>query len=288
MAKRKSSIANLLDPSKIKANTQAQKERLDKKLETERSIETVERVPPQLLKVDEVYKQTIRPQSLEEAVRFKQLIEEEGIRDALIVYEQAGDLFIVDGHHRLKAALELSIDRVPIKRKTFDDQADATQWMLRNQLGRRNLNDAERTVIASALRDEISKEAKERQLAGKKMGENDLGTNLPQGRTNDVIAKLANVSPTNVKKVKKIQESGDKELLNEVLAGGRSIHSAYQAVKSQPGNVEEVKSNFKSSISERAEVFSKDTLTLFRKMEKWKNGQMTESQIKKTIEKFRK
>ncbi|NLR93524.1 ParB/RepB/Spo0J family partition protein [Flammeovirga agarivorans] len=225
MAKGRSSIANLLTAKSIKDNTTKEKQRLDIKLEAERNSEQVEKVPTSLLQIDPVYQRTIRPQRKEEAEQFRKLINDEGIRDALVVYDNNLGTFIVDGHHRLQAAKDLGIDRVPIKRLEFESQSDAVQWMLRNQLGRRNLLDAERIEIALALEGQIQEQAKANLVAGGK-GE----SNLPKIDTREEVAKLSNTSARNVGKYKKIKELGDDELVNEVLAGEKSIHKAYTQV----------------------------------------------------------
>lgn len=224
-SKRVSSISSLLDPNHIDAISEKANTRLEAKLEKERNTKAVETVAIQHLQVDKVYEQTIRPQKDEEAAQFSRLIEQEGIRDALIVYESGGVLYVVDGHHRLKAAHKLGIERVPIKRMPFASPSEATEWMLRNQLGRRNLTHAERINIALQLEGEIRAKAKDN------MSEGGKGKNTEKTHARDEVAKLANTSPRNVSKFKKVKEEGTEELLQDVLDGKKSIHKAYGEVQ---------------------------------------------------------
>jgi hypothetical protein len=46
----------------------------------------------------------------------KEQIEADGIRDPIKVVEHDGDLWIVDGHHRARAAKELDMESVPIEK----------------------------------------------------------------------------------------------------------------------------------------------------------------------------
>jgi ParB-like chromosome segregation protein Spo0J len=59
----------------------------------------------------------------------KQSIAKDGIRDPIRYVEANGQKYVVDGHHRLRAARELGIDDVPVQQvelpyggyKTIDD-----------------------------------------------------------------------------------------------------------------------------------------------------------------------
>jgi hypothetical protein len=75
----------------------------------------------------------------EEFKELKASIEAEGIRDPLIIWKEKNA--IVDGHTRNKIAklLEMPKDKIPRIEKSFTDIDAVKEWMLRNQLGRRNL-----------------------------------------------------------------------------------------------------------------------------------------------------
>jgi ParB-like chromosome segregation protein Spo0J len=66
----------------------------------------------------------------------KKMIEAEGIRDPIVVWQEQN--MVADGHNRLKIAKELGIP-CPRTDKSFANEAEVKAWIIRNQLGRRNL-----------------------------------------------------------------------------------------------------------------------------------------------------
>lgn len=72
----------------------------------------------------------------EEFAELKRSIEDEGIRDPIVVWKEKNA--IIDGHNRNKVAVLLGINP-PTVEKSFPDVNAVKEWMLRNQLGRRNL-----------------------------------------------------------------------------------------------------------------------------------------------------
>ncbi|MBX2842037.1 MAG: ParB/RepB/Spo0J family partition protein [Flammeovirgaceae bacterium] len=229
------------------------------------------------LEVDEVYRSLIRHQTPEEQEQLKTSIAEEGIRDALVVYERDGRFVVVDGHHRLKMAREMAIDTVPIQEMQFANQDEARIWMLRNQLGRRNLGDAERIDIALKLTEFMENIGLENQKKGK-----DLSANLHKGGKVQKIDRLqeasdiAKVSRRNVAKYKKIQDSGDEKLIKDVVEGKKSIHKAHTEVTQKQKPVK-AKKPAKKKFNKKVEI-------IFEKMEAWKTGELSNEEIKEFIE----
>jgi len=70
----------------------------------------------------------------------KKSIEAEGIRDPIVVWKERNA--ILDGHNRYKIAGELGID-YETNEVSLKDIDEAKEWMIRNQLGRRNLTPAQ-------------------------------------------------------------------------------------------------------------------------------------------------
>ncbi|ANQ52922.1 ParB N-terminal domain-containing protein (plasmid) [Flammeovirga sp. MY04] len=178
-----------------------------------------------VLKELELY---IRKQQPAELEQFKQSIEAEGIRDALILTELNGKKILVDGHHRFKVGKELGVKEFATLELQFDSIEDIKVWMLKNQLGRRNATDAERIDLAIKLTEFISEKAKSNQKAGVKL-------NLAKGEkpinTNAEIAKIAKVSRANVTKFNKLQKERSLEEMQRVINGEVSIHRAYEDLR---------------------------------------------------------
>ncbi len=219
------------------------------------------------LQVDEVYRSLIRKQTTEEQAQLKTSIKDEGIRDALVVYEREGAWVVVDGHHRLSIA----------KERQFASPDEARVWMLRNQLGRRNLNDAERIEIALQLTTFLEKLGMRNKQAGK-----NLSANLHKGQAPPKVdrlkeaSKLSNVSRRNVAKYKKIVDAGDDDLRQEVIQGKKSIHKAHQEVSAKQG----VK---KEPSNHRSKTYSRNVEQLFKKLEAWKKGTLNDDQVKEIL-----
>src|SRR3990167_6840232 len=71
-------------------------------------------------------------------------VREHGIVEPLAVLGSV----VLDGRHRLRAALEVGLDAVPVRDLSLNG-ADARDFMLRAALLRRHLSDDQRAVIAA-------------------------------------------------------------------------------------------------------------------------------------------
>jgi len=64
------------------------------------------------------------------------IVEEGGIREPIIVWEEKGA--IIDGFNRNEICNKYGFE-TPTNEKSFSDIDEVKEWMLRNQLGRRNV-----------------------------------------------------------------------------------------------------------------------------------------------------
>lgn len=85
--------------------------------------------------------------------QLKQNIQEEGIRDKLVFWQQDDKDIIIDGHTRYRIAEELnfSIPQNLRAYKEFDNIEQVKHWMTKNQLGRRNLTPLEEAFFRGQL-----------------------------------------------------------------------------------------------------------------------------------------
>ena len=65
-----------------------------------------------------------------------------GVRDPLVVWRRDGQLVLLDGHHRYQIAQRHGL-AFGVKQLDLPDLTAAKLWVIRNQLGRRNLTPAE-------------------------------------------------------------------------------------------------------------------------------------------------
>jgi hypothetical protein len=114
----------------------------------------------------------IPPLSDEELSNLEASIKEEGCRDPLIIWVNNGDHVLVDGHNRYRICKHHNIP-FRVKAKEFIDILDVKNWMLGNQMSRRNLSSLQMSYLRG-LRYETEKLSVGRQKADDiKTGQND-------------------------------------------------------------------------------------------------------------------
>lgn len=96
------------------------------------------------LTIDPEFRDKIPPLSEDEFQKLEQNILEDGeVREPLVVWHNT----IIDGHHRWNIIQKHNLTNYKIKQMDFPDKWAAIVWMCRNQLGRRNLTDEQRTYL---------------------------------------------------------------------------------------------------------------------------------------------
>ena len=95
----------------------------------------------------------------------------------------------------------------------FADRDEAKLWIIRNQLGRRNLNSFSRSELAIQGKELIAKKAKEQQI---RKSVSQKSVEQKPIDTQKELAKIAGVSHDTIHKVEAIKKSGDERLIEEV------------------------------------------------------------------------
>lgn len=85
--------------------------------------------------IDEQFKTLIPPLTDDEFSRLEESILKEGIRDKLVVWGET----LIDGHNRFRIATENDLPYETVE-MPFESREHALNWIISNQLGRRNLN----------------------------------------------------------------------------------------------------------------------------------------------------
>jgi len=155
--------------------------------------------------------------------------------DAIILW---GEL-IVDGHNRFEICMEHGVP-FEVKEVEFASREAAKVWILENQLGRRNLNEAARIEIV-LLKEEILRErAKKKQSdAGKarKVGGKLLSKKTSHPDENIYVQKAlaaeAGVSEGTLYSYKQIKDSNDPHLLKQVQEGKLKIGTAHRMLEKE-------------------------------------------------------
>lgn len=110
------------------------------------------------LKIDKELRDLLPPQTEEEHKILEQSILKDGCSNPIITWND----YIVDGHNRYSICSEYNIEFEEIK-LGYNTKDEIIMWMLENQLGRRNLSDVQRIIIAEKYRSVIEAQAKENQ-----------------------------------------------------------------------------------------------------------------------------
>lgn len=120
------------------------------------------------------------------------LLEEEIVNSGgparpLVVWTEGG--FLIDGHRRYRICQKHNLG-YKIEQLSFDSIEDVKTWMLKNQVGPRNLSDLARAKAIAILFKEVAKmpdeEREQRRAEGK------------PSQTRDIVAEMTNESPRTV------------------------------------------------------------------------------------------
>ncbi len=94
--------------------------------------------------IDKEFESVIPPLTDEEFELLKESVLNDGeVYHPLVVWNN----IIVDGHHRYKILKDNPEIKYRIKEREFENRYEAISWICLNQLGRRNLNDAQKKML---------------------------------------------------------------------------------------------------------------------------------------------
>lgn len=147
------------------------------------------------LKIKPAFRDLCPPLSTDERQQLYDNIVDSGIQDRIKVW----DGFIIDGHNRYEIAGELGID-YDTEELWFDSEDEAKDWIIKNQLGRRNLDPTK----ASYLRGTLYNERK-----SKKPKKSPRGHFVPSVNAADEVAAETGVTAKTVKRDGKHAEAVD-------------------------------------------------------------------------------
>lgn len=89
--------------------------------------------------IREDLKALIPPLATEEIEQLESNILKEGVRDPLVIWPVGDSFVLVDGHNRFSVCQKHGLE-FPFKKVNFKDEEEVRDWMIKNQLGRRNLS----------------------------------------------------------------------------------------------------------------------------------------------------
>ncbi len=198
----------------------------------------------QSISIDPEFRALIPELAPEEFQQLENNILRGGCHSPLILWANGETNVLIDGHNRHTICLKHNI---PFKTEyvQLDDRDHALLWIEQNQLGRRNLTDDQRAVIADSVRERRSEIAKRERTAHATASRR---TNVSDG-VSDTKVKLHSVTPPRPKadnraavakemriperKLKAVMEikKAAPELVGRVRAGELSLAEARRQVR---------------------------------------------------------
>lgn len=187
-------------------------------------------IPNQIV-IDLEFQNLIRPLSDKERGELRDSLSSCGLLMPLVIWKHEGKNILVDGHNRLSLWKEFNGFNDEYELKTqelfFGNRDNAKEWIIKNQLGRRNLSPDDYKLLVGMLYNQRKKTKSE---AGSKGGSS-KGQNGPcLESTAAQVAAETGVSPRTVRragklaaKVEEIQQ-GERELpRQEVITKAKEI-----------------------------------------------------------------
>lgn len=151
--------------------------------------------------IDEHFKNLIQPLTPLERSRLEENIQDAGkARNPLVVWPVDGEQVLIDGHNRYEICTEFSLP-FTVDEVEFADRNEAEQWILKEQLGRRNLD----PVVSSELRGRLYNARKGSQGGDRKS----KGQNVTLNAAESVAAETG-VDARTVKRDGQFAEAIDK------------------------------------------------------------------------------
>ena len=167
--------------------------------------------------VDNELKSYIRPLKDEEYEKLKESILIEGIRDPLVVWQG----ILLDGHHRYKIAQEHNLEYKIVEIELPNKEA-VKEWIIKNQLGRRNLTEQEASYYRGKLYESMKRQGARTDLTS--------AQNEQKFTTAEVIAKEYGVGQATIRRdaefsaaVDKVAQAIGEEAKRAILSGQANI-----------------------------------------------------------------
>lgn len=163
------------------------------------------------LTVDKEFEGLCPKLTAEEQRLLSEAIERDGCRDAIVTWANHDDT-IIDGYNRYRICRKKGVG-FKTKAMTFASRAEVINWIVTNQIGRRNLNETQRATLAALI------------VTAKVGGDHSLNS-TNGGVTAAKAAEICNVGVSAVQNAKKVIEKGSSQLVEAMKAGEVSASAA--------------------------------------------------------------
>ena len=180
--------------------------------------------------IDEVLSHVFPPLPEMDEMLLAESIKENGVIHPLIVWKGKG--ILVDGHNRFKICKELGIP-YSTQEMEFADVNAAKTWMIKNQLGRRNVNAFVKVELVLPLRDSLLEEGRRRRGWKKRNNDDlsDLTNHEKPFNTRAFLAEISGLSAGTFYFAKWLVDNASETTKCALRSGDLSIHKGHMMTK---------------------------------------------------------
>ena len=180
--------------------------------------------------IDQEFERLVHDLTTAEFQQLERNVLQDGCLDPLVVWEHEGRQILLDGHHRFKICKEHGI-QFDIVKMSFPDRGSAELWVIEKQIGRRNLTPFARIELLQPYDKMVRLEAREKQQqAHRKRDQQSETEAFDPVHSDEVLARLAGVSPRTYNKARYIIEHAPEEVKEQLRKAEISIDAAYKKI----------------------------------------------------------
>lgn len=176
-------------------------------------------------------KDLIPPLSEKEFLQLEDNILKEGLRDPLIVWPCKDKQYLIDGHNRFHICQKHKLS-YKIKRLYFESISEVKDWMINNQLGRRNLSKANQSYLQGLRYNREKQQGKRSDLTSGQNGRKSADTADRLAREFGVSAKTVRRDAVFAQALDQLGQQ-DAKLKEDVLKGKRKLNKSQLAIKAK-------------------------------------------------------
>ena len=187
-----------------------------------------------MIEIKEEFKKLIPALTAEEFKQLEENILKDGIRDPLVLWNG----YLIDGHNRYQIAFKHGLEYKTID-KEFKDELDVKIWMVKNQFGRRNLEDFVKGELMKTLEDLEKQKGvqvyKEKAIFKGNQHSAPLSIidNEPKHNTQKIVAEKLGWSTGKKAQFDVVVKKAPEEIKVKLRTGEVSINQAYQDIKKE-------------------------------------------------------
>jgi N6-adenosine-specific RNA methylase IME4 len=182
------------------------------------------------MQINEAFHNLIPPLSSDEFAQLEQNILADGIREPLVTWND----ILIDGHNRYEIAQKHDLPFQTVS-KEFVNEDEAKQWIILNQLGRRNIADFVKSELMNVYEDIELQKGKEKYEATVGRPNKSLSIidndKSDKHNTQKIIADKLGWSTGKVAMAKIIQDKASDEIKQKLRKGDMSINQAYVGIR---------------------------------------------------------